>query len=55
MINGKIAVIGASGFIGSRLIERLVLEQAAEVKAIVRNVSSYPRLARFDIEIENGD
>ena len=55
MINGKIAVIGASGFIGSRLIERLVLEQSAEVKAIVRNVSSYPRLARFDIEIEIGD
>ncbi|RJS78984.1 NAD-dependent epimerase/dehydratase family protein [Methanophagales archaeon] len=55
MIDGKIAVIGASGFIGSRLIERLVLEQSAEVKAIVRNVSSYPRLARFDIEIESGN
>jgi nucleoside-diphosphate-sugar epimerase len=55
MINGKIAVIGASGFIGSRLIERLVLEQAAEVKAIVRDISSYPRLARFDIEIVSGD
>jgi nucleoside-diphosphate-sugar epimerase len=55
MINGKIAVIGSSGFIGSRLIERLALEQAAEIKAIVRNISSYPRLARFDIEIEIGD
>lgn len=55
MINGKIAVVGASGFVGSRLIEHLVLERSAEVKAIVRSISSYPRVARFDIEIEVGD
>lgn len=55
MINGKIAVVGASGFIGSRLTERLVLEQKAEVKAVVRNISSYSRLAHFDIEIEMGN
>ncbi len=55
MINGRIAVVGASGFIGGRLIEHLVLEQSAEVKAIVRSISSYSRLARFDIEIEIGD
>ena len=55
MINGKIAVVGASGFIGGRLIERLVLEQSTEVRAIVRSISSYSRAARFDIEIEIGD
>ena len=55
MINEKIGVVGASGFIGSRLIEHIVLEQSAEVKAIVRSISSYPRLARFDIDIEIGD
>src|SRR3972149_7935140 len=55
MIDEKIGVVGASGFIGSRLIEHIVLEQSAEVKAIVRSISSYPRLARFDIDIEIGD
>lgn len=55
MISEKIAVVGASGFIGGRLIEHLILEQSAEVKAIVRSIPSYSRLARFDIEIEIGD
>ncbi len=55
MIRGEIGVIGASGFIGNRLIERLVLEQSAEVKAVVRSVSSYSRPARFNIKIEVGD
>ncbi len=55
MIKGRIGIIGAGGFIGSRLIERLLLEQSADVRAIIRGMASYPRLARFDIDIEFGD
>lgn len=44
----KILVTGATGFIGGRVVERLVLEQKAEVRALVRDFSRAARLARFD-------
>ncbi len=55
MINGQIGVIGASGFIGNRLTERLVLEKGMKVKAIVRGIASCTRLARFDLPVEFAD
>jgi len=48
-------VTGASGFIGSRLAERLVLEHGAEVRALVRNLAGAARLARFPVTILRGD
>ncbi|MFQ5864008.1 MAG: NAD-dependent epimerase/dehydratase family protein [bacterium] len=44
----KVLVTGATGFIGGRIVERLVLEQRAEVRAMVRDFSRAARLARFD-------
>jgi len=43
----KVLVTGATGFIGGRLVERLVLEHGAEVRALVRNLAGAARLARF--------
>ncbi len=44
------AVLGASGFVGSRFVEKMHLTGAASVRPIVRNFSSLARLARFDLD-----
>lgn len=46
----KWAVLGASGFVGSRLIEKMHLTGEASVRPIVRNFSSLARLARFELD-----
>lgn len=46
----KWAVLGASGFIGSRFIEKMHLTGEASVRPIVRNFSSLARLARFELD-----
>ena len=43
----KIAIVGASGFIGTRLVERLVLGREAEVVPVARAFSSLAVVARF--------
>ena len=48
-------VTGATGFIGGRLAERLVLEHGAEVRALVRNLAGAARLARFPVTVVRGD
>ena len=45
-----VLVTGASGFIGSRLVEKLVLEGGAQVRAGVRNFSRAARVARLPAE-----
>lgn len=42
----RVAVTGATGFIGGRLVERLALRSSASVEALVR---SYSRLARLSV------
>lgn len=51
----KALVTGATGFIGGRLAERLVLEHGTEVRALVRNLAGAARLARFPVTVVRGD
>lgn len=46
----KWAVLGASGFVGSRFVEKMHLTGQADVRPIVRNFSSLARLSRFEID-----
>jgi nucleoside-diphosphate-sugar epimerase len=46
----KLAIIGANGFIGSRMVEWFHLGAKAQVVAIVRGVSSLARLARYPLD-----
>lgn len=49
------AVLGASGFIGSRLTESLLLNDLASVRPIVRSYRGLSRLARFAIDSRIAD
>ena len=51
----KALVTGASGFIGGRLVERLVRHHGADVRVLVRNPASAARLARFPVTFHLGD
>ncbi len=51
----KILVTGATGFIGSRLCERLKLYYQLPFRAMVRNFTNAHRIARLDIEMVYGD
>ena len=51
----QVLVVGASGFLGGRLVERLVLEHGAHVRVLVRRVMGAANLARLPIEVVVGD
>lgn len=51
----KVLVTGGTGFIGGRLVERLVMDYGAEVCVLVRNFARTPRIARFPIKMVHGD
>jgi nucleoside-diphosphate-sugar epimerase len=48
-------VIGASGFLGSRLVEKLYLEQPLEVRAGIHRPATAARLARYPIKFVDCD
>jgi nucleoside-diphosphate-sugar epimerase len=50
----KVLVTGATGFIGGRLIEKLIFEHGARPQALVNNFMHASRLARFDLEMIGG-
>ena len=51
----RVLVIGASGCIGGRLVERLVVECGAHVRVLVRRAASAASIARLPIEVIVGD
>lgn len=51
----QVAILGPSGFIGSRLVEWVVLRNLATVRPIVRSFKGMARLARFDLDCRVAD
>ena len=51
----RILVTGGSGFVGSRLVERIVLEEQAKARVLVHHPGRAARVARLPIEIVRGD
>ncbi len=50
-----ILVTGGTGFIGGRLVEKLVVAHRAKVRVLVRQHSDRSRLAQFPVETVEGD
>jgi nucleoside-diphosphate-sugar epimerase len=55
MTTSRVAVLGAGGFIGSRIVESLHLQRWGEVRPIVRRISGLARARRFNLESRIAD
>ena len=51
----RVLVTGAGGFIGTRVVDRLIQDGCYDVRAQVRRPSSASRIARHDVELVQGD
>jgi nucleoside-diphosphate-sugar epimerase len=54
-MSGAVAVLGANGFIGTRLVESLHLGADCEVRPLVRRASALAGLSRFDLDFRIAD
>jgi len=50
-----VLVTGATGSIGGRLVEKLVIEHQAQVRVLVHNLSNLSRVSRLPVSIYQGD
>jgi len=50
-----VLVTGATGSIGGRLVEKLVIEHQAEVRVLTHNLSNLSRVSRLPVSIYQGD
>jgi predicted dehydrogenase/nucleoside-diphosphate-sugar epimerase len=50
-----VLVTGATGSIGGRLVEKLVIEHQAQVSVLVRNLSNLSRVSRLPVSVYQGD
>lgn len=50
-----VLVTGATGSIGGRLVEKLVIEHQAQVRVLVRNLSNLSRISRLPVSVYQGD
>jgi 2-alkyl-3-oxoalkanoate reductase len=55
MSSPRVAVIGAGGFIGSRIVEAFHLRGWAEIRPVVRRVSALARSSRFNLDSRIAD
>ena len=51
----KILVTGATGFIGGRLVERLIDDHEAKVRCTIRDIGRAARIARLPVELVAAD
>src|SRR4051812_8697989 len=51
----EVAIVGANGFIGSRVVEYLHLTGKANVRPVVRNLAGLARAARFRLDYRVGN
>jgi nucleoside-diphosphate-sugar epimerase len=55
MLQGQtVLVTGGTGFIGGRLVEKLVLEEGCNVRVLVRNFAKASRIAAYPVEMLPG-
>lgn len=54
-LHQPVLVTGATGFIGGRVCERLVMANARGVRALVHNPQHAPRIARLPVTLLTGD
>ena len=51
----RVLVTGATGFIGGRLVERLVVGCGADVRAFMSSYTNASRIARYGVDMVRGD
>ncbi len=51
----RVLVVGGTGFVGGRLVEKLFLEEGADVRVLVRNWTNAVWVCRYPVELVQGD